>query len=603
MPTRLPAPDPTATRAWGKLAAIAANFAPNLRDWFARDPNRARNWSFQAGDLRVDLSKNLVDQPTLAALLELAEETGVLAHRDAMFAGERVNVTENRRALHTALRRPLAEPLVVDGKNVVEDVHQVLADMREFANRVHSGHHAGVSGKKLTQILNLGIGGSDLGPKMVSQALTPFRRKGMEAYFVSNLDPTDIAETLRYLDPETTLIIVSSKSFTTQETLMNAQVARDWLVAGLCKRGLLGGDGAGVDTGALGLDSNGAGMNAAGEDSASAAAAPAEQGSPAGQMTQAERQAIAQHFAAVSTNLDKVAEFGISPDNTFGFWEWVGGRYSVDSAIGLSLMLTLGADVFAEFLDGFHILDQHFLTAKPEQNVPLLMGLLNVWYTNFLGAQTHAVFPYSQYLRSFPAYLKQLTMESNGKGTRWDGQAVACDSGEIFWGEVGSNGQHSFFQLLHQGTRLIPADFIGFANPTWQLQAGGIDMHDLLLANLFAQTRALAFGKIVAEVKAEGTPPDLVSARVSEGNKPSTTILAPALTPSVLGQIIALYEHIVFVQGAVWGIDSFDQWGIMLGKAIAQELLPMVQGTRAHAPNTDSSTLALIQYYREHRKY
>lgn len=595
MATRLPAPDPTATRAWGKLAAIAADFSPNLRNWFARNPNRARDWSFQAGDLRVDLSKNLVDRQTLAALLELAEETGVLAHRDAMFAGERVNVTENRRVLHTALRRPPTEPLVVDGKNVVEDVHQVLADIREFADRVHSGQHVGVSGKKLTQILNLGIGGSDLGPKMVSQALTPFRREGMEAHFVSNLDPTDIGETLRYLDPETTLIVVSSKSFTTQETLANAQVARDWLLAGLRERGLLEGDGAGAD--APGVDANGSGMSAVGTVSASTAAM------PAGQMTQAERQAIAQHFAAVSTALDKVAEFGISPDNTFGFWEWVGGRYSVDSAIGLSLVLTLGADVFAEFLAGFHTLDQHFLTAKPEQNVPLLMGLLNVWYTNFLGAQTHAVFPYSQYLRSFPAYLKQLTMESNGKSTRWDGQAVACDSGEIFWGEVGSNGQHAFFQLLHQGTRLIPADFIGFANPTWQLQAGDIDMHDLLLANLFAQTRALAFGKTAAEVEAEGTPPDLVSARVSEGNKPTTTILAPVLTPSVIGQLIALYEHIVFVQGAIWGIDSFDQWGILLGKAIARELLPAVQGTQAPAPNTDSSTLALIQYYREHRKY
>lgn len=595
MATRLPAPDPTVTRAWGKLAAIAADFSPNLRDWFARNPNRARDWSFQAGDLRVDLSKNLVDRQTLAALLELAEETGVLAHRDTMFAGERVNVTENRRVLHTALRRPPTEPLVVDGKNVVEDVHQVLADMREFADRVHSGQHVGVSGKKLTQILNLGIGGSDLGPKMVSQALTPFRREGMEAHFVSNLDPTDIGETLRYLDPETTLIVVSSKSFTTQETLANAQVARDWLLAGLRERGLLGGDGAGAS--APGVGANGVGTNEVGAASATTASA------PAGQMTQAERQAIAQHFAAVSTTLDKVAEFGISPDNTFGFWEWVGGRYSVDSAIGLSLVLTLGADVFVEFLAGFYTLDQHFLTAEPEQNVPLLMGLLNVWYTNFLGAQTHAVFPYSQYLRSFPAYLKQLTMESNGKSTRWDGQTVACDSGEIFWGEIGSNGQHAFFQLLHQGTRLIPADFIGFANPTWQLQAGDIDMHDLLLANLFAQTRALAFGKTVAEVEAEGTSPDLVSARVSEGNKPTTTILAPALTPSVIGQLIALYEHIVFVQGAIWGIDSFDQWGILLGKALAQELLPAVQGTQTPAPNMDSSTLALIQYYREHRKY
>ena len=554
----IPVIDPTMTPAWDKLDQLADNFEPDLRKMFADDPERTKTFTFQAADLHVDLSKNLVCPTLVGHLLALAEQTGVLDLRDRMFAGEHINVTEDRAVLHTALRRPVTDSLTVDGKDAVADVHAVLDKIYAFARRVRSGEWVGITGKPVKTVVNVGIGGSDLGPVMAYEALKPYVQEGLECRFISNIDPTDAGETTKDLDPETTLVIVASKTFTTLETITNAKVVRAWLLDGLRERGIV-------------------------TDEAS------------------EKEAIAKHFVAVSTALDKVAEFGIDPANAFGFWSWVGGRYSVDSAVGTSLAVAIGPEGFADFLAGFHAMDRHFAEAAPEKNVPLLMGLLNVWYSNFLGADTHAVLPYSQYLHRFPAYLQQLTMESNGKSVRRDGSPVTYETGEVFWGEPGTNGQHAFYQLIHQGTRMVPADFIAFANPTWALGDGDADMHELFLSNFFAQTKALAFGKTSEEVRAEGTPEAIVSARVFTGNRPTTSIMAPSLTPSVLGQLIALYEHITFVEGAVWGIDSFDQWGVELGKVLAKQILPAIEGSSEALDAQDQSTRALIEYYRANR--
>ena len=556
--TDIPAIDPMTTPAWEALDARADAFDPDLRAWFAADPKRAATWTRDAADLHVDLSKNLIDEDVLAELLALAEQTGVLDLRDRMFAGEHINVTEDRAVLHTALRRSAEDSLKVDGQDAIADVHAVLAKVYDFADRVRSGEWTGITGKPVETIVNVGIGGSDLGPVMAYEALKPFVREGLECRFISNIDPTDAGETTKGLDPETTLVIVASKTFTTLETITNAKVVREWFLGALRERGLA--------------------TDEAGE-----------------------KEAIAKHFVAVSTALDKVAEFGIDPNNAFGFWSWVGGRYSVDSAVGTSLALAIGPDGFEDFLAGFRAMDEHFATAAPSDNVPLLMGLLNVWYSNFLGADTHAVLPYSQYLHRFPAYLQQLTMESNGKSVRRDGAPVTYDTGEVFWGEPGTNGQHAFYQLIHQGTRMVPADFIAFANPAWPFKEGEKDMHELFLSNFLAQTKALAFGKTSEEVRAEGTPEHIVSARVFTGNRPTTSIMAPSLTPRVLGELIALYEHITFVQGAVWGIDSFDQWGVELGKVLALQILPAIEGDADALAGQDQSTKALIEYYRANR--
>ena len=554
----IPVIDPTMTPAWDKLDQLADTFEPDLRKMFADDPERTKKFTFQAADLHVDLSKNLVCPTLLGHLLALAEQTGVADLRDRMFAGEHINVTEDRAVLHTALRRPATDSLTVDGQDAIADVHEVLEKVYAFARRVRSGEWVGITGKPVKTVVNVGIGGSDLGPVMAYEALKPYVQEGLECRFISNIDPTDAGETTKDLDPETTLVIVASKTFTTLETITNAKVVRAWLLDGLRERGIV-------------------------TDEAS------------------EKEAIAKHFVAVSTALDKVAEFGIDPANAFGFWSWVGGRYSVDSAVGTSLAVAIGPEGFADFLAGFHAMDRHFVETAPEKNVPLLMGLLNVWYSNFLGADTHAVLPYSQYLHRFPAYLQQLTMESNGKSVRRDGSPVTYETGEVFWGEPGTNGQHAFYQLIHQGTRMVPADFIAFANPTWALGDGDADMHELFLSNFFAQTKALAFGKTSEEVRAEGTPEAIVSARVFTGNRPTTSIMAPALTPSVLGQLIALYEHITFVEGAVWGIDSFDQWGVELGKVLAKQILPAIEGSTEALDAQDQSTRALIEYYRANR--
>ena len=554
----IPVIDPTMTPAWDKLDQLADTFEPDLRKMFADDPERTKKFTFQAADLHVDLSKNLVCPTLLDHLLALAEQTGVADLRDRMFAGEHINITEDRAVLHTALRRPATDSLTVDGQDAIADVHEVLEKVYAFARRVRSGEWVGITGKPVKTVVNVGIGGSDLGPVMAYEALKPYVQEGLECRFISNIDPTDAGETTKDLDPETTLVIVASKTFTTLETITNAKVVRAWLLDGLRERGIV-------------------------TDEAS------------------EKEAIAKHFVAVSTALDKVAEFGIDPANAFGFWSWVGGRYSVDSAVGTSLAVAIGPEGFADFLAGFHAMDRHFAEAAPEQNVPLLMGLLNVWYSNFLGADTHAVLPYSQYLHRFPAYLQQLTMESNGKSVRRDGSPVTYETGEVFWGEPGTNGQHAFYQLIHQGTRMVPADFIAFANPTWALGDGDADMHELFLSNFFAQTKALAFGKTSEEVRAEGTPEAIVSARVFTGNRPTTSIMAPSLTPSVLGQLIALYEHITFVEGAVWGIDSFDQWGVELGKVLAKQILPAIEGSSEALEAQDQSTRALIEYYRANR--
>lgn len=558
----MPAPvDATTTGAWTALTAHRDALTPDLRAWFAADAGRADRLTRHLADLTVDLSKNLVTDETLELLTRLADEVDLGTRLAAMFAGEHINVTEDRAVLHTALRRPAdAEPpLVVDGQDVDADVQEVLAKVAAFADKVRSGEWTGVTGKAVETVVNIGIGGSDLGPVMAYEALKPYVQEGLEVRFVSNIDPADIAEKTRDLDPTTTLFIVASKTFGTLETLTNARLARDWLWRELVAAGAI-------------------------EDTDEARTA-----------------AVAKHFVAVSTALDKVAAFGIDPDNAFGFWDWVGGRYSMDSAIGTSLAIAIGPDAFGEMLEGFHAVDEHVRTTPFPQNVPVLMGLLNVWYVNFLDAHTHAVLPYAQYLHRFPAYLQQLTMESNGKSVRWDGTPVTTETGEVFWGEPGTNGQHAFYQLIHQGTRLIPADFIAVANPAHPLKDGETDVHGLFLANYFAQTKALAFGKTADEVRAEGTAEEIVPARVFSGNRPTTSILAPALTPSVLGQLIALYEHITFVQGVVWGIDSFDQWGVELGKKLAMEIAPAVQGDAAALDAQDPSTRSLISRYLELR--
>ncbi len=551
--------DPTTTSAWSALSAHHKALTPNLREWFAADPARTEKFSFTADELHVDLSKNLITSETVELLLKLAEEVKLEQAREAMFSGEHINVTENRAVLHTALRRPegYSPTLTVDGQDVDADVHAVLKKIYAFADRVRNGEWTGVTGKRIETVVNIGIGGSDLGPVMVYEALKPYADAGITARFISNIDPTDVAEKVSDLDPETTLFIVASKTFGTLETLTNARVAREWLISSLREAGALEGKEA--------------------------------------------SEAVAKHFVAVSTALDKVAAFGIDPENAFGFWDWVGGRYSVDSAIGTSLAIVLGPKVFAEFLAGFHAMDEHFRTAPLAQNVPVLMGLLNIWNVNFLGAETHAVLPYDQYLHRFPAYLQQLTMESNGKSVRADGSFVNYATGEVFWGEPGTNGQHAFYQLIHQGTRLIPADFLAFANPVHPTKDGEQDVHELFLANFFAQTQALAFGKTEEEVRAEGTAEHVVNARIFSGNRPSTSIMAPRLTPRVLGSLIALYEHITFVQGVVWGIDSFDQWGVELGKKLALDLVPAIEGDREVLERQDSSTASLIDYYLKNR--
>jgi len=502
------------------------------------------------GDLYIDYSKHRITRETIALLVDLARAAGLEARRDAMFAGAHINTSEDRAVLHTALRLPRDARLIVDGRDVVADVHEVLDAMGDFTDRLRSGEWTGATGERIETVVNIGIGGSDLGPVMVTEALRHYADAGISARFVSNVDPADLVAKLNGLNPATTLFIVASKTFTTLETLTNATAARRWLV------------------------------DALGED------------------------AVARHFVAVSTNRERVAEFGIDPANMFGFWDWVGGRYSVDSAIGLSVMAVIGRRRFAEFLEGFRIIDEHFRTAPPEANAPVLLGLIGLWYNNFLGAQSRAVLPYSNDLARFAAYLQQLTMESNGKSVRTDGSPVTTDTGEIFWGEPGTNGQHAFYQLLHQGTRLIPADFIGFSRPVDDLPTadGSGSMHDLLMSNFFAQTQVLAFGRTAEELIAEGTPPELVPHKVMPGNRPTTSILAAELTPSTVGQLIALYEHQVFTEGVVWGINSFDQWGVELGKTQAKALLPVItDAADPHAVQLDSSTDGLIRRYRADR--
>ncbi|MFH8750985.1 glucose-6-phosphate isomerase [Streptomyces rimosus] len=519
-----------------------------LRDLFDQDPDRAGRYTLQVGDLHLDYSKHLVTDETLRLLRELAAARGVAELRDAMFRGEKINVTENRAVLHTALRVPESASVEVDGENVVPAVHAVLRKMQIFTDRVRSGEWKGHTGKRIKTVVNIGIGGSDLGPAMAYEALRAYTHRDMQFRFVSNVDGADLHEAVRDLDPAETLFIVASKTFTTIETITNATSARNWLLTGL----------------------------RAGEE------------------------AVAKHFVALSTNAEKVADFGIDTDNMFEFWDWVGGRYSFDSAIGLSLMLAIGPEAFREMLAGFHLVDEHFRCAPAEENVPLLLGLLGIWYGNFWDAQSHAVLPYSHYLSKFTAYLQQLDMESNGKSVTRDGNPVHWQTGPVVWGTPGTNGQHAYYQLLHQGTKLIPADLIGFANPVEDLHPGLVAQHDLLMANLFAQGQALAFGKTPDEVRAEGVPEELVPHKTFQGNRPTTTILAKELTPSVLGQLIALYEHKVFVQGAVWNIDSFDQWGVELGKVLAKRVEPaLTEG--ADVEGLDASTRSLVATYREMR--
>ena len=552
--------DPTTTPAWARLTALYKSLEPDLRGWFADDPSRAKSFTFTAGDLYVDLSKNLINADILSALADLADQVGLVERRDAMYAGEHINVTEDRAVLHTALRAPEGSSLIVDGTDVIPEVHKVLAKVYAFADKVRSGEWVGVTGKPITTVVNIGIGGSDLGPVMVYGALQPYVKPGFTARFISNIDPTDVAEKTKDLDPETTLFIVASKTFTTLETLTNARLARSWLLDDLRESGAI----------------------EAGEDAANAA--------------------VAKHFVAVSTALDKVAAFGIDPENAFGFWDWVGGRYSVDSAIGTSVAVAIGPANFADFLAGFHAIDRHFAETDLASNVPALMGLLNVWYVNFFKAGSHAVLPYAQLLHRFPAYLQQLTMESNGKSVRYDGSPVTTETGEVFWGEPGTNGQHAFYQLIHQGTQMIPCDFIAIANPAHPLVDGDNDVHELFLANFFAQTAALAFGKTADEVGAEGTSEAIVPARVFPGNRPTTSIMAPELSPRVVGELIALYEHITFTEGVVWGIDSFDQWGVELGKQLALQVTPAVGGDEDALAKQDPSTQSLITYYRSQRR-
>ncbi|PZG02445.1 glucose-6-phosphate isomerase [Micromonospora deserti] len=540
------AADVTTTAEWLALCKHAAEIRQvHLRDLFAADPGRGERFAVEVADLYVDYSKNLITGETVRLLTALAERIGLGDRIAAMFSGAHLNATEDRAVLHTALRLPRAASLTVDGQDVVADVHGVLDRMAAFAETVRSGQWRGHTGERIQTVVNIGIGGSDLGPVMAYEALKAYRDSGIRCRFVSNIDPTDIHDTTRDLDPASTLFVVVSKTFSTQETLANARAARRWLLDGL------GGDEA----------------------------------------------AVARHFVAVSTNQQRVRNFGIDPENMFGFWDWVGGRYSLPSAVGLSVMLAIGPQRFADMLAGYHAVDEHFRTAPLERNAPVLLGLLNVWYTNFLGAQTHAVLPYSQYLHRFPAYLQQLTMESNGKSVTMDGSPVSYDTGEIFWGEPGTNGQHAFYQLLHQGSRLVPADFIGFGEPNHDIA----DMHDLFMSNFFAQTAALAFGRTAEQVEAEGTPAELVPHKVMPGNHPTTSIIAAKLTPASLGQLVALYEHVVLTEGAIWEINPFDQWGVELGKVMANQLAPLLTGEGPDLDGLDSSTAALIRRYRRQR--
>jgi len=538
---------PTANRpAWKSLEVHSESIRNlHLRTLFAADPVRGERFTVEAVGLFLDYSKNRINDETMALLMQLADESGLRARIDAMFRGEKINITEDRAVLHVALRAPRDASIVVDGKNVVPEVHAVLDKMAVFANRVRNGQWLGHTGKRIKNVINIGIGGSDLGPVMAYEALRHYSDRSMNFRFVSNVDGIDLVEATQDLDPAETLFIVSSKTFTTLETISNAESARDWLLAGL-------------------------GGNA---------------------------EAVAKHFVAVSTNGEKVSKFGIDTANMFGFWDWVGGRYSMDSAIGLSTMLAIGPDHFLAMLRGFHRMDEHFRTVPFESNLPVLMGLISVWYADFFDAQTVAVLPYENYLKRFPAYLQQLTMESNGKNVTLDGEPVTCDTGPVYWGEPGTNGQHSFYQLIHQGTRLIPCDFIAFTHALTPLGRH----HDVLLANVFAQSEALAFGKTPEQVKAEGTPDWLVPHRVFEGNRPSNTIIADRLTPEILGTLVALYEHVVFVQGAIWNINPFDQWGVELGKALAQRILPELEASEAPALKHDSSTNNLINRYRSAR--
>ncbi|KUI29088.1 glucose-6-phosphate isomerase [Mycobacterium sp. IS-1496] len=542
--------DISASPAWQALSEHHGEIGGrHLRELFAEDPSRGTELTVSVGDLYIDYSKHRVTRETLRLLVDLARTAGLEAKRDAMLAGEHINTSEDRAVLHTALRLPRDASLTVDGQDVVADVHEVLMRMGDFTDRLRSGQWTGATGERITTVVNIGIGGSDLGPVMVYQALRHYADAGISARFVSNVDPADLVATLDGLDPATTLFIVASKTFTTLETLTNATAARRWL------------------TDALG------------------------------------DAAVSKHFVAVSTNKKLVDEFGIDTATMFGFWDWVGGRYSVDSAIGLAVMAVIGRERFAEFLAGFHLVDEHFRTAPLESNAPALLGLIGVWYANFFGAQSRAVLPYSNDLARFAAYLQQLTMESNGKSVRADGTPVSTDTGEIFWGEPGTNGQHAFYQLLHQGTRLVPADFLGFSQPTDDLPTadGTGSMHDLLMSNFFAQTQVLAFGKTAEEIAAEETPAHVVPHKVMPGNRPTTSILATQLTPSVVGQLIALYEHQVFTQGVIWGIDSFDQWGVELGKTQAKALLPVLTADDSPAEQADTSTDALVRRYRTER--
>ena len=537
----------TKPSAWKALASHYKTISKlHLRQLFADDPKRGQRMAVEASGLYLDYSKNRITDETLKLLLQLAEESGLRARIEAMFNGEKINITENRAVLHVALRAPKRELIFVDGNNVVPEVHAVLDRMADFSNRVRSGAWMGYTGKRIRNVINIGIGGSDLGPVMAYEALRHYSERAMTFRFVSNVDGTDFAEAVAGLDPADTLFIVSSKTFTTLETMTNARTARAWSLAGF-----------------------------GGED-----------------------EAVAKHFVAVSTNAAEVSKFGIDTANMFGFWDWVGGRYSMDSAIGLSNMIAIGPENFRSMLNGFHQMDEHFRTTPFEANLPVLMGLLALWYNDFFGAQTVAVLPYEQYLKRFPAYLQQLTMESNGKHVMLDGKAVTRDTSPIYWGEPGTNGQHSFYQLIHQGTRIIPCDFIAFVetlNPVGR-------HHDILLANVFAQAEALAFGKTADEVKAEGTPDWLVPHRVFEGNRPSNTILVERLTPETLGKLIALYEHSVFTQGVIWKIDSFDQWGVELGKVLAQRIIPELENPAEPVLNHDSSTNTLIRRYRKHKE-
>ncbi|EEI62575.1 glucose-6-phosphate isomerase [Corynebacterium glucuronolyticum] len=542
--------DISTTHEWKDLEAHQTEMSEtNLRELFASDPDRASRFTFDAAGLHVDLSKNLINEDTVDKLVALAEAAGLKEKTEAMFTGEHLNNTEDRAVLHTALRIPAEEDLTVDEQDVAADVHEVLGRMRDFASGLRSGEWLGYTGHTIKTVVNIGIGGSDLGPAMATKALRNYAVAGIRGKFVSNVDPADLVATLDELDPESTLFIIASKTFTTQETLANAHAAKRWLVEKL-----------------------------------------------------GSEEAVAKHFVAVSTNAEKVAEFGIDTKNMFGFWNWVGGRYSVDSAVGLALMCVIGPMDFMRFLEGFHAMDVHFRETPLKENVPALMGLLGVWYSDFFGAETHAVLPYSEDLSRFPAYLQQLTMESNGKSVRHDGTVVTTNTGEIYWGEPGTNGQHAFYQLIHQGTRLIPADFIGFARPAQDLPTadGTGSMHDLLMSNFFAQTKVLAFGKTAQEIAAEGTPIELVNHKEMPGNRPTTTILAEELTPRVLGALIALYEHIVFTQGVIWDINSFDQWGVELGKKQAGDLLPAVTGAEK-SDSGDVSTDGLIDWYRANK--